>query len=572
MTTPAVRRFASWLPLVVALIVSAPSLWAGFLLDDWVHRGTLRGDFAMSAHRWQLFTFADGDPERMTPLIRSGPFPWFTWPSVKLSFFRPLSSLLSMADYALFGDAAWLAHLHSVLWYLALVAVVSALYRRLLGASGWLSAMLFAVDDAHSIPVDWLANRNAVVAATLAWLGLWAHLRWREDGWRPGRALSVVALAAALSAGEVAIAAGMYLVAFEALTPSQTWAGRVRALWPSALTLLGFVVLYRVMNSGAEGSATYIDPLREPWAFMREAPARLLGLVGAWSAGPLQDVWLFVPSLRPLLVGLGALTVVAAPFAWRAVVRAPGPPALTWLAVGAVASMVPGLATFPSSRLLTSPSFGLCAVAAVFAHAAWQHRGTWAARVGMAWVVGNFVLHPLLVWGATPWFLRTWNDAVVAGLTSKSPPLVGRVVVLTSGDFVPALYGVPILAEAKRPLPKTWQVLSMAPKAHRVTCTSADSFDLEVLDGAMVNTVFEQNMRSEAHPLPRGTTVELDGVNVEVLDDAAGKPTKIRVRLARPRSDYQFVNWVGDRFEPVTLPEVGEVLDLPRAPLPLEPH
>ena len=203
-----------WAPMLVALLVAANGLTAGASLDDWMHHALVHGELAKRAW-WDLFNFADGRPETMSDLISRGPFPWFTLPELKLRFFRPLSSALLQLDTLVFKDALWLAHVHSTLWYLGLVALCRALYRRLVPAVALLAAVLFALDDSHTMPVVWLANRNSLISVAFAWLGLWAHLRWREDAWKPGAPLSWLAYVTALLAGETGIAAMAYVVAYE---------------------------------------------------------------------------------------------------------------------------------------------------------------------------------------------------------------------------------------------------------------------------------------------------------------------------------------------------------------------
>ena len=78
-----------------------------------------------------------------------------------------------------------------------------------------LALLVFTLDSSHTWPVAWIANRNALVAAVPALLGLVAHLRWREQGWRPGLPLSMLGLGVGLLGGEAALGVFAYVGAYE---------------------------------------------------------------------------------------------------------------------------------------------------------------------------------------------------------------------------------------------------------------------------------------------------------------------------------------------------------------------
>ena len=108
-------------------------------------------------------------------------------PDFRMSFWRPLSSLTHVLDHVLWPRSFVLAHAQSMLWFAALLAVVAVLYRRFhVPWIAHLALLLYALDDARGWVLGWVANRNALVAATLAFAALAVHDRVRRDGWRPG--------------------------------------------------------------------------------------------------------------------------------------------------------------------------------------------------------------------------------------------------------------------------------------------------------------------------------------------------------------------------------------------------
>ena len=264
-----------WLSLLAALGLTLPTAWLGFMSDDFIHLLILEG-FPAPGTPWDLFRFAGGDPAETQRLMDEGPYPWWTLPELKIAFWRPLSSALETLDYRLFGRDALGYHLHSVAWYLAVVALFGALLRRWMpGSLAMLALLLFAMDDSHLLPVGWISNRNALVSTALALAGLWLHLEWREAGKRQALPLSLLALAVSLTAGESALGVFAYVLAYELLGDKGGVKERLRAIAPAALLGLVYLVVYKLNGYGAHGSGSYMDPVGEPGRFLVGALARV---------------------------------------------------------------------------------------------------------------------------------------------------------------------------------------------------------------------------------------------------------------------------------------------------------
>ena len=552
-----------WIPLVVAFVVTLPSLGAGFSLDDWAQRAVVNGRLSHTT-RYALFNFGAGDVEALRPLIERGPFPWFTLPELKLRFLRPLSSALIVFDTEVFGSVAWPQHLHSTLWYVALTAIVLMLYRRLTPSVAVFAGVLFAIDDAHVMPAMWLANRNALVAVLFVWLGLLAHLRWREEGWRPGALLSAVAFAFGLAAGETAVAALAYVLAYELLARPQTWSSRLRALTPVVLVLAVYAVLYKLLNSGARGSATYLDPVSEPLTFLSLALPRFFANVGTQAFGA-PDIYLSLPQAKGALIASGVVAVPLGLLAWRR--WAPTDEAerrtLKWLLLGAAGSLLPTLATFPAARLLTAASLGLAPVVATMLRAAWRDARLRRA-FGVLWLGGAFVLQPLTQWLVMPIAFTTVTARALEAVKTLEPKSTERFVVLSSSEFVPAIYTGPLMADLGLTMPRTWHVWSMAPLPVDVRRTGERQVELSVVGGRMIDSVFEENFRNDNFPIAVGHRVNLEAATVTVLTVDGGKPTSVRFDLDLPVEDFSFVWWDGDTLSRVQLPAIGQRRHFPR--------
>ncbi len=553
-------RLSRWLPFALLLLVSAPALVTPFCLDDWIHRAVLSGAFSYP-RPWSLYTFADGNPAHLAPHVVAGPFPWFTLPELKIAFLRPLSTFFLHVDVWAFGDSAPLAHLHSILWALAMLAAARRLYGVLLPQAALTASVLFALDDSHAMAILWVANRNALHAGAFGLWGLVAHLAWREHGRARHLVAALVCFALALASAEAAVGLLAYVFARELVAKDR----RPWAVLPTGALLGLYAVAYRVLGMGAYGSASYIDPTREPLAYLAEAPRRFCALLGTWSTGITADGWLTFPDLRWALIALGVLALPGWWWLWKkSAFDAKTNETLRWLGLGAVLAVLPTLATWPTDRLLLPASFGACAVAGAVLERAWVAK----RRLVVAWATVAFVLLPLGTWVLVPTVFRAWDRGVTHAMTDGERGFEHeRVVVLSATDFAPAMYGTAVAALHGFALPTTWHVLSMAASAVTVTRTDATHFALELRDGRMVDTIFEENFRGERFPFAPNDTVALDGLKVTVVRVDRGHPVAIAVELLRRVADFTFVWFDGTRFARVALPEPGHVLELPRAPM-----
>ena len=171
---------------IIGMALTLPALGFGLLLDDYLHETILTGHSKgaeLFESRWHLFHFADIKNGQTQTLMEYGILPWWSYEGLKLKFWRPVTVATHILDHALWPTQHWLMHAHSIGWYGLCIVLVGLVYRRLLGAS-WLAGLavlLYAIDDAHSIPAGWLANRNTLVAGALGFAVLWVHDRWRKD-------------------------------------------------------------------------------------------------------------------------------------------------------------------------------------------------------------------------------------------------------------------------------------------------------------------------------------------------------------------------------------------------------
>ncbi len=568
---------ALWLGLAAALVLALPTLGMGFNLDDHIHLLILEGRWPLGSP-FDLFRFAGGSPEGMRRIVQEGPYPWWTLPELKIAFWRPLSSALEALDYRLFGRNALGYHLHSLAWYLGLVAIFGSLLRRLVpGALGGLALLLFAVDDAHLLPVGWISNRNALVSTAFALAGVWMHLEWREARRTWALPVSLGALAMGLLAGETALGLFAYLLAYELLGARGTLAERLRAVAPAAVLAVIYLGVYKALGYGAYGSTMYVDPVSEPGRYLGAALGRVPALIGGLLGVPV-DLWGLSLESRPVLVGLGlgglGLLVYLLRKAWPGLAEEERRHC-RWLAAGAVLSLLPVASAMPMGRLLLVPGLGASVLLSVVLLQAWRSRKQgWRPR-GVAITAAvlalmNLVLAPLS-WPAMSMMIPQLGAtheqlAERLGRELDSPRLSSqRVVLLDPRDLNATLY-VPIFwAKQGRTLPRSWWPLSLALKPVIVTRTGLSSLELELSQGGhFLAGEIEQALRSPKYPLGTGAQVKLEGMQVTVLAADAQGPTRLGFEFDTPLEDPSlvFLHTRAGELTRFTPPPVGTRIDL----------
>lgn len=564
-------------------MLSLPSLGVGFFGDDYLHLAILDGQPA-PATPFDLFTFASGNPAETWHWVERGPYPWWTLPELKLAFWRPLSSALMVLDHALFGRNPVPYHLHSILWYLLTIVAAAGVLRRLPGAAGGLALLFFALDETHVFPVMWVANRNALVATAPALFGLWMHLRWREQGWRPGLPLSLVGLATGLLGGETALGVFAYLGAYELLGNPGPVGARARGLLPALLLGVGYFLVYRALGYGAQGSGTYFDPVAEWQQYLPALVTRISTLMAGllWVLPP--ELWVLAPSLRPLQLVVGCIAIAGVGGLILAVRRTLSTEEwrhTRWLVAGGLLSLLPVAATFPAGRLLLVPSLGASALLAVLALGVWRAlpglRG-WrklslgAVAAAMLGVQGLATV----VWGLYPYVLRTIGDLSLEAIArievDEARLAQQRVVTLVVPDPVIGLYPAIIRAAQGRSLPRSWLPLSLAPYDHVLHRTGDAALELSLPDGRFLSTELEQLFRGPAFAMRVGEQATVKGCRATILEAEGAWPKRIRFEFDMSLDDPDLVlltqqDGTLKRLRPppvggtVTLPWVQQIMD-----------
>ncbi|HSD26190.1 MAG TPA: hypothetical protein VLL75_02750 [Vicinamibacteria bacterium] len=576
-----------WQPhaaMMLALLLVSPCLGVGPMGDDYMHMARVDPRLRAPGFAYaplDLFTFVSGDPAQRAVLLEEGIFGWWMAPDFRMSFWRPLSSLTHVLDHLAWPHSWVLAHAHSMLWLAALLAVLAFLYRRFhVPWIAHLALLLYAVDDARGWVLGWVANRNVLVAATLAFAALAAHDRARRDGWRPGSWLAPALFAAALLGGEAALCVTGYLLAHALFLDSGPLARRLARLWPYAALSVAWLAAYKGLGYGTSGGGMYLNPLDEPGAYLGGLTERLPVLAAAQVGLGLADAWLALPrEARVLAYSLALLTLVVfaavlAPL-WRRL------PECRFWALGAVLSLPPMCATYPMDRLLVFAGVGaMAAVALVLAE--WLEGGVTllprprrilASGVALMLVLLHVVLAPVLLplRVLAVGFLAGMGDRLEASIPADATIRRKSLIILTSSAEMTTFPPWMQRQVSGAPRPARMRVLASCFSNVDVSRPDATTLRMRPEKGFLDNEWLRM-VRGPSRPFRRGDDVVLSDVRVRVRDVTAdGRPAEADFTFGVPLEDPTLV-WTrlqgGGTLVPWAPPAVGESQRLPAgAPL-----
>jgi hypothetical protein len=553
LSRPAMGRYA----LILAVLVGLPSLRSGLMLDDYAHIATVRGEWPVPW--WDLFRFLPGDTAQTEAWITRGPLPWWTDPEVKIAFFRPLSAALIKLDVSVFGERYALFHLHSLAWAVAWVAAAGLLFRRLMKpAYAGLALFLFAVAPAHWSSVYWLAARNSIVASVFVLLALWAYVRCREGELRWGAVLCTAFFAVGLLASEAALGGLGYWLSYELHQRRRRW-GALAALSLVAALYLG---LHRALGYGTVNSGFYADPLHQPLEALKSVPLHAITHLGTVVLQIPSQLGVFDPRAVAPQIIIGVVSLAIAVGLSRVGWSMATPDerhTVSWLALGGVLAVSPGLFASPGARVLAVASFGFAAVVAfwiVGLYRAGFRKRLWA-------VLALHAIVPPFYWLAFAGFSQAALGKGRAGVLGLA--LTENVVLLTASDPPTGLYFPMMRQQAGLGKPTHYWPLSLVPTTHRLTRVDARTLDLEIVGRRFLDTPFERIFRRRPGP-EAGDRLRLDGAEVLVMSADDGHPTRIRfaVPISFEASHLSVVAWTAGRFEHLEHMPIGETKLLAR--------
>ena len=568
--------------ILLAVVLVMPSLRGGLVGDDVRHALILRGDSEIELLQefgpLDLFVFATGEPEYTARMQEIGIYPWWASPDTRLAFYRPLASATHWIDQTFWPSTPELMHAQNVFWFVVVILVIGAVYRRLFAAP-WLAGLalvLFALDDAHASLVAWLAARYGLIVAALSFLAFIAHDRWRRDGWSPGAWLGPAIFTVALFAGEAAVAICAYLFAHALFLDHGTLWRRLLRLAPYGLITVAWRIIYQINGFGAGASEVYRDPGREGLGFLATMAERLPSLLLSQFWVPASDLWIFYPRGVLLTVSFAAVAVIAVGLAlgWPLFVR--DKLARFWLTGSAIAA-IPICAVIPSDRHLLFVGVGGMGLIAQLL-GLWLARPEWLPRstrrfkliraVGVGLVVIHLILAPLILPVRSSFYgiaERRFQEAVED--LPRTPDFGDKtLVVVTAPSEAHTAYIHPSFDYQRRQRPKNIRSLITGVSELKISRPDSHTLVLEPTAG-FFPSIRERTLRNPTQESRVGETIELPPMRVEISAlTADGRPSKATFRFDVPLDDPSLLwfTWKGTRFAPFELPPVGGQVVVPR--------
>ena len=570
--------------VILALLLAAPCLAGRLVLDDHVLMLLARDDPGIEGFRsgpLSLFHFTLGDAATNGALMDEGALlPWWSDPLHLNAFLRPLSSATHLLDFALWPDVPWLMHLHSLLWFAALLGVVAHLYRRfaapapLAQAAAMLAFLIFALDEVHGMTIGWVANRNALIAATLSLPALGAHHRWLQDGWTPGRWIGPACFALGLAAGETAVAVLGYFFAHALVLDRAPLTRRALHLLPYLIVLLGWRLVFNGLGLGSAGSGSYHDPGGEPLGYARALVDHLPVLLSAQVGLPMADLWFWGGDDPHLPLWIFSVLTVAAVLALGHLLLSDDRVARFWtLGMGISACAV--AASVPGERLLLVPGVGgamLIAALMVRLSDLPASAPGWLRTLASPLLALMALVHLLLAPASLP--VRAYSMEMLGAAleraeegVSKEPNIAGRHAILLNAPFDVMASYLQVRREARgEPRLATFNWLATASSELRVERRGPSTLRVTPA-GGFLHTAPERHYRGDTRALPVGAEVRLSAFTARVMEVTSdGRPAVVDFELAAPLEDprYLLLRYRDGRFEPLEPPAIGQSLRLPR--------
>ena len=549
------------LGVVLALALRLPGVATPFFADDLVQMGYLAGGdpgtYAFE-NELDLYRFYADDSAAVERKMARGDLPWRFEATQRCAFFRPVASALMALDHALFGTRAVPAHVHSLLWFTAFLALLHRLYLRLLpeGAAR-IATLAAAFSPATAIPVEWWSARNSLLAAVFGAGALLCYHRWCGTKALRFLAGGLALLALAWLSAESGVQVLGFVLAVSLIGTPGGLSARLRGAAPALALFLLYMIARSGLGYGVRDNALYVDPLGEPGVYLGHLVEKLVPTMAAATTGPGSSLGLF----GAVVLGIAWILSRRSDGGER-----PSAATLVWLALGAALALFLCFGGRNSMRpwTLVIPQLGIHAILG------WAIAKPWS--VGRGGGVGTMVARGaacLLFVASVLLPARPFVEALRAPGGAQPTPgeLAGQFPPEVRGAITSEVRTIVFLRAPVTVMPidrlERWHAVDLPRRGELTTLVLSDrgavpleraglratrtgnatlslASELPLVKG---NDIFRFDDRV---PLEEGT-VAVGDVSIRIDETARGRPRSIRVELPDPLDDpgTLFLTWTG---------------------------
>ena len=561
---------------MVAIAILYKTTGTAFTTDDWYQMSVLENSlpYPPDTHSlFGLFSFYDGNPDRMRAMIETAGLPWWTDPELLISFFRPLSEATHWLDHKLWPANGYWIHWHSILWYLLLISAVWLMARRIQGAN-WITGLgllIYTVDAGHIAATGWIANRNALIATFLGSLVIYFYHRLQSEQWQPGKYLAPLFMILALLAGEAALATFLFLFAYAITIKQGSLLQRIYSLIPYIAIGFIWLIAYYQLGFGTSHSGFYADPGNDALGALQQIAQRWpIAMLSQLSGIP---VHFFSKNISPTEIFMITIAVIGLLLIYYPVIKNSSTARFWFISIAL--SLVLVCTTGLFDRLFIFSSIGTSLLIAetiayylqkkAFNKKIMQLTGY---ALSLWLLVATLIIDPVF----SSFFVHKNAARIQPPKAHLTQALEQRdiektnVVLLKAGASMSSIRYMLKNTYQGNPTPKAIWSLGFADSELRVTRTDANTLTVATANGfANPNKPLYSVFRSHNYPFTVGDTLEFPDLSIRILEvDQYKMPKTASFHFKEPieSEEFIFLAWIDKTYKAITLPTIGESISL----------
>jgi hypothetical protein len=566
--------------LFLSAIIILPTIRSNnFFLDDYWQLEKIAGlRTEWNNCSFDLYCFFDGTPEAYNN-AQNQILAWHARPDFKMMFWRPVSSMLSILDYRLFGFNSTGYHIHLFLWYMVLLIAMGYFLRRFFSYSiSSVSLFLFTISISHLMPVLWIAARHYIVSAAIGFFALLAHIKWREEKWVPGFIISIIGFALALLSSEYGLGILAFLFCYEVFVNKENLKRKIIHIAPAFSVCVVWVIFYYLQGYGVNQSQSYLNPLDEPQIFITRIPQYVLSMMGVLFFSIPATIVKVVPNGFVIFSVIGLFTAGILFKIYQLSTDAKA--SMLWIGLASILSYVPSILGNFADRSMLFPSIGMSIfIAILIQHGLTATLKNQKRKVGIVSIkilcffiiIMHGILGPFQWYKATDFMNSLQNkiDYLVANIDFAADDIQDKNVFFINSPmpFFFSSYAMGSMIYNLDKVPKSIKLLSFSKFSHDLKKITEDTFEIKYGDGQLYEKGLGlSSMQRGKNPLKIGDIFKVPNIVITVLSTNEFGPTKIRFKFdqALNSQEYMFMVWKDGKFIPLLFPDVGESITIPQ--------